>query len=606
MALQGDRLYIGGFFNAVNNVPRGRVALVNKDTGALDPTFNPNADGEVSALAIAPDQSRLYVGGSFLNIAGTAQPELVALDPITGIRQPIVFQQFVGAPLELEVDPSGTRLYAALSGFPGGGNRAVAWNTSTGVRLWRNEAMGDTQAIEYDAGTVYFGFHEGYGGDTTRQMLAADATSGALDPNFRPTVNASSASGPSTAGNNTLAVGGEFTNFDGRQVQGLALLPSLYANDTTPPTVPANLSSPSRTATSVSLGWNASTDNTLLTGYEVLRNGQPVGSSTTTSFTDTALTPATAYTYQVRALDAAGNRSAASGAITATTPLPLVAAVRTGATSTTAATRARRGALRRSTIRRGRTAPRSSATATATKPPSSASDRTRTCGTARPTSATAFNVANPASVQALNLRLLRDDGAVVYINGTEVARSNMPATHNFQTLAPANVDGAAESTYFSFTPPPGVLVAGTNTVAVEVHQNTNASSDLSFDLALEADVNAGSGGDVTAPTAPGALTARRSHVRTRSHCRGTPSTDDTGVTQYVVQRNGTPIGSTSETSFVDVPVGDGSSLLLHGRGSRCGREHLAGIQLGGREHSRTSRPRRCRARSRHQVSRRTG
>ena len=131
-----------------------------------------------------------------------------------------------------------------------------------------------------------------------------------------------------------------------------------------------------------------------------------------------------------------------------------------------------------------------------------------------------FNVANPASVQALNLRLLRDDGAVVYINGTEVARSNMPATHNFQTLAPANVDGAAESTYFSFTPPPGVLVAGTNTVAVEVHQNTNTSSDLSFDLALEADVNAGSGGDVTAPTAPGALTLGT--VTSNSvRCRGT-------------------------------------------------------------------------------------
>ena len=234
MALQGDRLYIGGFFNAVNNVPRSRVALVNKDTGALDPTFNPNADGDVRTLAISPDQSRLYVGGSFLNIAGAAQAELVALDPITGIRQPIVFQQFVGAPLELDVDPSGTRLYAALSGFPGGGNRAVAWNTSTGVRLWRNEAMGDTQAIEYDAGYVYFGFHEGYGGDLTARMLAADATSGALDPNFRPTVNSFFGVWSIDSGNDTLAVGGEFTNFNGRQVQGLALLPSLYANDHDP------------------------------------------------------------------------------------------------------------------------------------------------------------------------------------------------------------------------------------------------------------------------------------------------------------------------------------------------------------------------------------
>ena len=315
MALQGDRLYIGGFFNAVNNVPRGRVALVNKDTGALDPTFNPNADGDVRALAIAPDQSRLYVGGSFLNIAGTAQAELVALDPITGIRQPIVFQQFVGAPLELEVDPSGTRLYARLVRLPGrwqprGGMEHEHRRAAVAQRgRWATPRPSSTTPA-----TLYFGFHEGYGGDVNvrnargrcRLRARSTPTSG------RPST-ASWASGPSTAGNNTLAVGGEFTNFDGRQVQGLALLPSLYANDQTPPTVPANLSSPSRTATSVSLSWNASTDNTLLTGYEVLRNGQLVGSSTTTSFTDTALTPATAYTYQVRALDAAGNRSAAVG-----------------------------------------------------------------------------------------------------------------------------------------------------------------------------------------------------------------------------------------------------------------------------------------------------
>ena len=337
----------------------------------LDPTFNPNADGAVSALAIAPDQSRLYVGGAFQNIAGTAQPELVALDPITGIRQGIVFQQFVGAPLELEVDPNGTRLYAALSGFPGGGNRAVAWNTNTGVRLWRNEAMGDTQSIEYDAGTLYFGFHEGYGGDTTRKMLAADAASGALDPAFQPTVNAFMGVWSIDAGNNTLAVGGEFTNFDGRAVQGLALLPSLYANDTTPPTVPANLASPSRTATSVSLGWNASTDNTLLTGYEVLRNGQAVGSSTTTSFTDTALDAGDG-------LHLPGARNRRRGQPFGTVrcdhgnDAAPAGCHRCELALSRQRQRPRHGVARvlRSTIRRGPTDPRSSGTATATKPPS--------------------------------------------------------------------------------------------------------------------------------------------------------------------------------------------------------------------------------------------
>ena len=224
-----------------------------------------------SSAAIAPDQSRLYVGGSFLNIAGTAQAELVAVDPITGIRQPIVFQQFVGAPLELEVDPSGTRLYAALSGFPGGGNRSVAWNTNTGVRLWRNEAMGDTQAIEYDAGSVYFGFHEGYGGDVNVRMLVADATSGALDPHFRPTIN--SYFGVWTIDSGTTRswwVASSPTSTGGRsRPRDVAVA---VRERPPPPTVPANLSSPSRTAPRFPLVERRA-DNPLLTGYGVLRNG---------------------------------------------------------------------------------------------------------------------------------------------------------------------------------------------------------------------------------------------------------------------------------------------------------------------------------------------
>ena len=199
MALQGDRLYIGGFFNAVNNVPRGRVAMVNKDTGALDPTFNPNADGDVRALAIAPDQSRLYVGGSFLNIAGTAQAELVAVDPITGIRQPIVFQQFVGA----RSSSKSTRA-AHASTPPCPVSRVVAtarsaWNTNTGVRLWRNEAMGDTQAIEYDARLRLLRLPRGlrrrrtaaHAPRPTRPRAPSTRTSGRRS-------TASSASGPST------------------------------------------------------------------------------------------------------------------------------------------------------------------------------------------------------------------------------------------------------------------------------------------------------------------------------------------------------------------------------------------------------------------------
>ncbi|MFD7325772.1 discoidin domain-containing protein [Streptomyces sp. NPDC059875] len=89
--------------------------------------------------------------------------------------------------------------------------------------------------------------------------------------------------------------------------------------DTTPPSVPGSLRSTASTASSVALAWNASTDNVGVTGYDVYRGGALVGSVSGTSYTDTGLSASTSYTYTVRARDAAGNASGASGAVSVTT-----------------------------------------------------------------------------------------------------------------------------------------------------------------------------------------------------------------------------------------------------------------------------------------------
>src|SRR6185312_12871630 len=89
--------------------------------------------------------------------------------------------------------------------------------------------------------------------------------------------------------------------------------------DATPPAVPTGLSVTGTTSSSVSLSWAPSTDNVAVTGYQVFRNGTQVGSPTGTTFTDTGLTPGTAYSYQVLAFDAAANYSAKSTAVSATT-----------------------------------------------------------------------------------------------------------------------------------------------------------------------------------------------------------------------------------------------------------------------------------------------
>nr|WP_104982090.1 lectin [Sorangium cellulosum] len=95
--------------------------------------------------------------------------------------------------------------------------------------------------------------------------------------------------------------------------------------DTQPPTAPSGLTG-SASGTSVTLRWNASTDNIAVTAYDVYRNGAKVGTASgtassppATTFADSGLSAATAYTYHVIARDAQSNASPASGSISVTT-----------------------------------------------------------------------------------------------------------------------------------------------------------------------------------------------------------------------------------------------------------------------------------------------
>ena len=100
-----------------------------------------------------------------------------------------------------------------------------------------------------------------------------------------------------------------------------------------------------------------------------------------------------------------------------------------------------------------------------------------------------FTVTNLAQISALTLRVKRDDGAIIYLNGREAGRSNMTAGTVYQsnTVAPVGVGGADEETFFIVAGVPlSHLQEGVNTIAVEVHQNAATSSDLTFDLELTA------------------------------------------------------------------------------------------------------------------------
>lgn len=165
-----------------------------------------------------------------------------------------------------------------------------------------------------------------------------------------------------------------------------------------------------------------------------------------------------------------------------------------------------------------------------------------------------FVLSNPREFFNLTLRLLADDGAAVYLNGTEIFRHNLPAG----AIAPSTpalvpVSGADESVFQQTANSPYRLIAGTNVVAVELHQNTDGPPDASFDLELIGNL------PLTPPTVEITSPANGSVLSPGSHDISVSFGDLDGYV-YLVQfyTNGVPLGSSVTPPFVfpwlaDVP-----------------------------------------------------
>ncbi|MEU4745751.1 PQQ-dependent sugar dehydrogenase, partial [Actinosynnema sp. NPDC023658] len=170
--------------------------------------------------------------------------------------------------------------------------------TCTGVTLSWSASTDDVAVAFYDI------YHDG------QHMVAVPGTALSADLTVSPGatwglyVNARDAAGNVSQASPTVTI----------------TAPQCQA-DTQPPSTPTGVTA-TASGTTVTVRWTAATDNVGVTGYEILRDGVQVGSTsgaTTTSFTDSGLTANTRYQYQVRARDAQANRSAASAAVAVTT-----------------------------------------------------------------------------------------------------------------------------------------------------------------------------------------------------------------------------------------------------------------------------------------------
>jgi hypothetical protein len=151
-----------------------------------------------------------------------------------------------------------------------------------------------------------------------------------------------------------------------------------------------------------------------------------------------------------------------------------------------------------------------------------------------------FNVANKALFTSLRLHTLRDDGVVVYLNGVEIFRDNMPTgTPTYATFAPDSTEPGA---YLDTNLPLDELLNGNNILAAEVHQSTAGSSDLAFDCALDGVAPLGGAGSVilalTSPQATQAITTATTTVPLMA----TAQVKDGTITKVAFHVDGASIG----------------------------------------------------------------
>jgi len=250
--------------------------------------------------------------------------------------------------------------------------------------------------------------------------------------------------------------------------------------DTTPPSPPTGLTGAAAGSTGANLSWSASTDNVGVTGYIVRRNGVQVATPTTTSFADTGLSAATTYSYTVAARDAAGNISPNSTSVSVTTASAADTTLPTTPTGLTAAAAGSTGA----------------------------------------------NLSWSASTDNVGVT-----GYIIRRNGVQVAT---PAATSYADA------GLSAATTYSYT-------VAARDAAGNISPNSTSVS-----------VTTASAADTTPPTTPTGLTAAAAGS-TGANLSWSASTDNVGVTGYIVRRNGVQVATPATTTYADTGLSDATT-----------------------------------------------
>ena len=554
---RGGWIYAAGRFTTVTggtwNPLTVSSAISLSTTDGSPGTWRPRLDGSAVRLRVANAGDRVHIVGYFAsvnsdtNMGYHAVTDIATGNPIAGMG-PWIPSGGSSAWYQQAVVENGSEIVV------GGSEHITAFYNHDRTALLDadiTKAGGDTQALENLGGWIYVGCHCGdsiFQGTNDMdnphgfRAVAPINLVGRLNPttrNIDPTWFPAGLKGPSGEGvwsvtqdqRGCVWVAGDLTQGATTGTPSLDWLGGFgrfCPTDSTPPSMPTGLVGTADSG-GVHLSWNPSSDDSGSVSYDVYRNNRVIASVGGTTFTDPAPIATSAYT--VRAHDPSGNRSAslapirvAASAPVLETPIAFGSTWRYQGNGSDQGTAWRASGFNDSSWPTGPAqfgwGTGSEATTLASQPLTSYYRRT-------------FTLTDPTHAKDLRLGLKVNAGAVVYLNGTEVGRVNMPAGAITATTPAAAYICCSEETRVKPIDIPASLLTTTNTLAVEMHAWQPGASRALFDLTA---TSLGAGGDTQAPSnvtvtaTPGTISG--------INLSWTTANDAGGVGGYQLVRNG--------------------------------------------------------------------
>jgi hypothetical protein len=478
------QLFVGGSFTTIRGLSRGRLAAVDPSTGAVSTTQVANTNSNVYALAFGG--GRLYVGGSFSSIRGLGRSRLAALDPAT-FEVTSYAPQPDGTVLSLAVSPSGDAVYLGGS-FATVGAIPYPW-------LAKTDAAGTPVTVPWE-------------------QLQGPALDLEVSPDGTRLAVAQGGSGNQGAWYNPVTGARGWRQRCDGDGQAVHIV-----------------------------------DGTMLSGFHEACDGDATlrltANDTLDGNRDLAFKPTFDRFWGVYGIDGDAEHLVIVGDFTTISGVPVQGFAIFGRRAIPPVPVNLRGASTWKYLVTP-TAPSGDWRQADYDDGAWPSGRAQ-LGYGDGDEATEIGYGpNPSSryittyfrttfealavPETLTLDLLADDGAAVYVNGVEVVRDNLPSSAlTWSTRSSTVRSGTDEGTVRAFAIPPAAVHVGTNSIAVEVHQESASSSDLSFAASLTSTgtvptATTTTGAPVTTTTEPPTTTTTPAPTTTTTTTTAPPST----------------------------------------------------------------------------------